>query len=293
MDSMRRISSNLMTAFKFVTILLLLGAMGVAQTTVNLTAQKSTTTMPDGKTVPMWGFCTIGSCSAQWTAGPTIVVPAGNSLTVSLTNNLTHPTWFWILGQINGGGVGSPNKVAGPEHLPQVTTTWPGNGTAALNPPTQGKRVQSFGSEASANGGTQTYSWDKLAPGTYIYESGTQPSIQVPMGLYGVVVVTTAPVSTTDANNVTTLTAGTAYPAGKNAAGSYSAITYDADAVVLTSEVDAVQNAAVDAANGDASKYPAAVNYRPTYFLVNGHPFDVTVPNTVTVGATASSGNVL
>jgi hypothetical protein len=290
---MRRISSNLMTAFKFVTILLLLGAMGVAQTTVNLTAQKSTTTMPDGKTVPMWGFCTIGSCSAQWTAGPTIVVPAGNSLTVSLTNNLPTPTSFVILGQINGGGVGSPNKVAGPEHLPQVTTTWPGNGTAVFNPPTQGKRVQSFGSEASANGGTQTYSWDKLAPGTYIYESGTQPSIQVPMGLYGVVVVTTAPVSTTDANNVTTLTAGTAYPAGKNAAASYSAITYDADAVVLTSEVDAVQNAAVDAANGDASKYPAAVNYRPTYFLVNGHPFDVTVPNTVTVGATASSGNVL
>ena len=33
-----------------------------------------------------------------------------------------------------------------------------------------------------------------LQPGTYLIESGTHPSIQGPMGLYGMLVVTTAPV---------------------------------------------------------------------------------------------------
>jgi len=35
--------------------------------------------------------------------------------------------------------------------------------------------------------------WSGLRPGTYLFESGTHPSIQGPMGLYGILVVTTAP----------------------------------------------------------------------------------------------------
>ena len=34
---------------------------------------------------------------------------------------------------------------------------------------------------------------ESLKPGTYLYETGTHPSIQAPMGLYGVVVVTDIP----------------------------------------------------------------------------------------------------
>ena len=37
--------------------------------------------------------------------------------------------------------------------------------------------------------------WGALKPGTYLLESGTHPSIQVPMGLIGMLVVTTAPAS--------------------------------------------------------------------------------------------------
>ena len=40
-----------------VTLLLLVTGISVAQT-VNLTAQSTTVTMPDGKTVDMWGYCT-------------------------------------------------------------------------------------------------------------------------------------------------------------------------------------------------------------------------------------------
>src|SRR4029077_3547643 len=72
-----------------------------------------------------------------------------------------------------------------------------------------------------------------LKAGTYLIESGTHPSIQGPMGLYGVLVVTN-----------TTTTPATAYPA----VGTTAAVTYNADIPLLLSEIDPVQNAAVQAA---------------------------------------------
>src|SRR5438309_339874 len=100
-------------------------------------------------------------------------------------------------------------------------------------PPTQGTRVQSFSTEVAA-GATTSLTWTAPRPGTYLLESGTHPSIQGPMGLYGMVVVTTAPGAT----------AGTAYPA----VGSIPAVTYNAEANLLFSEIDSVQNAAVNGA---------------------------------------------
>ena len=41
-----------------------------------------------------------------------------------------------------------------------------------------------------AAGATQSLTWANLRPGTYLIESGTHPSIQAPMGLYGVLRVT-------------------------------------------------------------------------------------------------------
>ena len=38
----------------------------------------------------------------------------------------------------------------------------------------------------SGNSGTALPAWSNLKPGTYLIESGTHPSIQGPMGLYGV-----------------------------------------------------------------------------------------------------------
>jgi hypothetical protein len=125
-----------------------------------------------------------------------------------------------------------------------------------------------------------------LKPGTYLIESGTHPSIQGPMGLYGILVVTAAP---TQLAGVETA-AGTAYPN----------VSYDTEVQVLFSEIDPVQNNSVQAAvttsgfsetmvwsgqpggcgnPGSASYhqcYPPAVNYTPLYYLVNGVGFDKT-----------------
>jgi hypothetical protein len=146
--------------------------------------------------------------------------------------------------------------------------------------------VQSFSTEVAA-GATTALTWSNLLPGTYLIESGTHPSIQGPMGLYGILVVTTAP---------TTAAVGTAY----GTPGSASAVSYSADIPLVFSEIDPVQNNAVNTAvttagfsetmvwsgqpggcNDPASStyhqcYPPAVNYTPLYYLINGVAFNKT-----------------
>lgn len=295
-----------------VTILLLAAAVCSAQS-VSLIAGRQNTTLPNGTSVPMWGFscdtvtlpagnatCAALNKSSGW-APPLITVPANSNLTITLKNTLPVPTSLVIVGQVVGGGLGTPKTMPSPVHQPQGAT-WPiaapaGGGNATFTPPSQAERVQSFGSEVAPSG-SQSYNWIGLKPGTYLIETGTHPSIQAPMGLYGVLVVTKAPASGA---------AGDAYPVPASPAG----VAYDADAVLLLSEIDPVQNAAADAAAqstgftetspwtyacGQAKTcYPPAVNYDPRYFLVNGVSFDRT--NTSNSGlqipSASISGNVL
>src|SRR5450631_771945 len=242
-------------------LVLLLASNASQAQTVNLTAAPTSTTLPDGQSVPMWGYHCVdagsngATCAAAnpavQTAGTgwspiVITVPyvgtataSSTKLTINLTNNLTFtgttlPTSLTIVGQL-GGGLGSGGTVtASPVHSGQGVT-WPTANTGPTStPPAHMPRVQSFGTEVAA-GATTALSWNNLRPGTYLIESGTHPSIQGPMGLYGILVVTTAPAGAA---------AGTAYPA----VGASAAVSYNADVALLLSEIDPVQNVAVDAA---------------------------------------------
>jgi FtsP/CotA-like multicopper oxidase with cupredoxin domain len=81
--------------------------------------------------------------------------------------------------------------------------------------------VRSFTLEV-APGETGAYTWAAPKPGTYLYQSGTMPSIQVPMGLYGALTVRSA--------------ANQAYPIPES--------VFDAERALLFSEIDPVQNGA-------------------------------------------------
>jgi hypothetical protein len=252
-----------------------------------------------------------GSISAIWQP-PLITVPyssTGTSLTINLTNNLsftptgattanTIPTSLTFVGQL-GGGLGTPTTVASPTHNGQTSITWSMQTPSNFTPPKQGSRVQSFGTEVAAAGATlatgqvasgSALTWSNLQPGTYLIESGTHPSIQGPMGLYGILVVTTAPNGTT---------AGTAYG---------TAVPYNAEVALLFSEIDPVQNNSVNAAvntvgfaetkvwsgmpgacgnpvNADGTAnatfntcYPPTANYTPIYYMINGQGFSGTNP---------------
>src|ERR1700693_479907 len=120
MHMMKKVTSAAILA---ATALLLTAGMASGQNVVNLTAVQQSTLLPDGHSVPMWGW-TCGTvtpatarptCTAlTYTNGaltpqaggttwqpPLIVVPyvaAGTSLTINLTNNLPVETSLVILG---------------------------------------------------------------------------------------------------------------------------------------------------------------------------------------------------
>ncbi|HEV7611739.1 MAG TPA: choice-of-anchor D domain-containing protein [Steroidobacteraceae bacterium] len=206
---------------------------------------------------------------------------SGAVTSITLTNAGSGYTSAPTVGISGGGGAGAAATV----DFVLFSTA----GTATALPPAQLPRVQSFGTEAPF-GATTKLTWNNLRPGTYLIESGTHPSIQAPMGLYGILVVTTG---------VNGTAAGQAYPTTANVPAT-KASAYDADLPVILSEIDPVQNAAVAAAVatagfketnvwsgqpgacGDPSStqfntcYPPAVNYSPRYYLVNGVSFDRT-----------------
>src|SRR5215470_14031712 len=331
------LKATMKTAVLAVTILLLGVSVALAQTTVSLTAAPQHALLPDGQSVPMWGLvCTAGPCtSLHFNTGsgaydpqlggdawqpPLIIVPTGNSLTINLTNQLPGgvPTSLVIVGQL-GGGLGDVNQrtTTDPVNHPPQALTWPVQGVPGdptNTPPVQARRVQSFSTEVGT-GVTTALSWSNLRPGTYLIESGTHPSIQGPMGLYGIVVVTTAPSGAT---------AGTAYPAQAAAGGipAIAAVNYNADLPLLLSEIDPIQNTTVDAAvhtagfsetkvwSGQAPDgcgypgpnpalptnpqfntcYPPAVNYSPLYYLINGVGFSRANSGASVFSAAPSSG---
>ena len=336
------LNATLKTAVLVATVLLLEAGLAAAQQ-INLTAAPTTLTLPDGSTVPMWGYscgtAVTGSTATCAALNPNagtgwspvvITVPSvstGTGLTVNLTNSLsftpagattanTVPTSLIIVGRVGGGlGVlGQRTTTSSPDHSKaQSTVTWPIAGASGPGvsgtPPVQGPRVQSFATEV-ASGATTALTWPLLRPGTYLLESGTHPSIQVPMGLYGILIVTSAPSGTT---------AGTAY----SAVGTNPAVTYNAEIPLEFSEIDPVQNNSVNTAVntvgfsetmvwsgqpggcGNPSSatyhqcYPPAVNYIPLYYLINGVAFNRTNAGaslfqvTPAAGLTPGTGNVL
>src|SRR5882762_11680802 len=205
--------------------ILLLGSNATFAQTVTLTAAPANASLPDGNLVPMWGYtcsaaavppatCGASNPSAGASWSPVVITVPPGSLTINLTNNLPSPlaTSLVIVGQL-GGGLGDVTQrttTLSPDHSTPQNTTWPiaGDSTGPqFTPPGQAPRVQSFSTEV-ANAATTPLTWTALKPGTYLIESGTHPSIQGPMGLYGVLVVTTAPTTTAGVT-----TPGTAYPA--------------------------------------------------------------------------------
>src|SRR5258708_6260459 len=142
---MRMNKKTLSTAILVGTALLLTAGIASAQNVVNLTAAQQSTLLPDGNTVPMWGWTcgavvltSAATCSAltyNTTTGahnpqtgattwqpPLIVVPyagATTSLTINLTNSLPVQTSLVILGQTAGsttaanGGMGAPVRESG------------------------------------------------------------------------------------------------------------------------------------------------------------------------------------
>ena len=145
----------------------------------NLVANEAYITQPDGQSVYSWGYgcstaptsaefkpATIagGFCNNMQLPGPTLVVTEGQTVTVTLTNNLP-------------GAAGNTSIL-----FPGFNVTTSCSATTAVG-------VQGLLTCEAASGGTVSYTFKAVSPGTRAYYSGTQGDLQVEMGLYGSIIV--------------------------------------------------------------------------------------------------------
>ena len=224
-----------------------------------LKAAATTVNLPDpngGPAIPvvMWGYasCTttttaFDTCGPVMVPGPQLTVPSGdNTLIVHLLNNLP-PV----------GATPTPTSLVINGLIKPMTPVWT-DGSSGPRGTDLTKRVRSFDTEAAPNN-TADYTWPSVAPGTYLYQSGTQPQVQVQMGLYGAV----------------TKNAADATPS--TPAAVYAGVSYDNQATLLFSEIDPALHAAV--ANGSYGTAPTSTfDYQPKYFLINGRPYTFGAP---------------
>jgi multicopper oxidase len=124
--------------------------------TFNLTARGGYIQTPDGNSIFMWSYTRSAGGARFQTPGPTLCVNEGDTVTVRLHNTLSKPASIVFPGQ---------ERVSASGGIPGLFT------------------------RAAEPDGNATYTFVASEPGTYLYESGTDPAKEVEMGLYGALVV--------------------------------------------------------------------------------------------------------
>jgi FtsP/CotA-like multicopper oxidase with cupredoxin domain len=264
------------------------GAAATAPVSFQLVASEAFSTQPDGGSVYSWGYgCAgtagtafgdfvpatmrlISSCSTMQIPGPTLVVTEGQTVTVTLTNNL-------------------------PVAAGNTSILFPGlNATAVATTGTAGVLTREAGAKNCSIAGCNvvTYTFTATKPGTYAYYSGTQGDLQVEMGLYGAVIVLPSQTATYS-NCPTSLVNGQTDFRLSTAAFDHPQTCYDREYLFQLAEMQSAihdealqQKTACEVAltANPAAKCPViAVHsepYHPNYFLVNGRsmPDDMDSP---------------
>jgi hypothetical protein len=214
-----------------------------------LVAKAFMKSVPGGGSVLMWGFArdadgnlaTDGG-ETPTVPGPMLAAPPGSSiLTIHVRNDLPEPISLVIPGL---PGALNPRWVDG-------TGAPVSDGSRPAGDYTS--RARSFTSE-TAPGAIGHYSWTRLRPGTFLYQSGTVPAVQVQMGLYGALRMNSG--------------AGVAYPG----------VGYDNEVVLVYHEIDPALHDAIQAGTYGTPAYPGTVDYRPQFFLINGEPYPAAAP---------------
>jgi hypothetical protein len=252
-------------------------ATGVtSNSTFNLTATDGYMTQPDGTQIYSWGvgcaggavtyapaaFQSLGFCPAMQIPSPTLIVHEGDTVTITLTNNLPK-------------GAGNTSLV-----FPGITVAASGGAAGLLT------------QEATNGGGTVTYTLTNLTPGTRAYYSGTQTDLQVEMGMYGAIVV--LPAAANVPSNCTPLNSDVFQKLGIGNLGydyrlspsayDHPETCYDREYLFQFMELDPVihrqaevqkQAIASCVATTGAPYCPTVMDvktepYHPRYFLING-----------------------
>lgn len=150
--------------------------------TFDLTATDGHIQLPDNNSAYMWGYTTgydhttgkvqPGVRGEFQHPGPVLCVNQGDTVTVVLHNSLKYDDVSIIFpGQSDVRADGAPVQPTG------------AGGTGSLAP------VATHATAQNPDGGAVTYTFTASRAGTFLYESGTNPQVQVKMGLFGALVV--------------------------------------------------------------------------------------------------------
>ncbi len=239
--------------------------------TFDLTAQDAYISQPDGQSVYSWGYGCNSTpsgylpanlannpfCGAMQVPGPTLIVNQGQSVSITLHNNL-------------------------PSSAGNTSILFPGFAVSTSG------GVAGLLTQEAAPGGTVTYTFTATTPGTRSYYSGTQGDLQIEMGLYGAIIVLP--------NSIPQNCTATGTLAAKNlqaeafwgekdfrltkAAYNHPDTCYDREYLFQFSEIDpdihsqalaqvTALGACVAGATG-CSLNIATEPYHPAYFMING-----------------------
>lgn len=135
---------------------------GVSGSTFNFTAKSGHISVGDPDSLIFWGYANAAG-PVQY-PGPTMIVTAGQQITVILTNELEMPVSIVFPGQVVEASGGVPGLLT----------------RESLNADDPATVVDES---------TVTYTFTPAEPGTYLYHSGTRPDLQVEMGLVGALIV--------------------------------------------------------------------------------------------------------
>ena len=210
------------------------GTVAAGTRTFNLVANTGHVQVPDGNTVFMWSYANGDAPdSGQFQSpGPVLCANQGEAVVVNLTNTLPEPS----------------------------SIVFPGQDSVTATDGSDGLLTREAAARVGTTNGTVSYSFTAGNPGTYRYESGSDPAKQLEMGLYGALVVrpglAACPVVT---NTNCAYDAGTRYDSAR-------------EFLLLLAEIDPDLHHAVET-GGDYD-----VNARHNrYFTINGRSFPDTI----------------
>ena len=186
---------------------------GVTGTNFNLTAAEGYIYTPDGDSVLVWGYALDGGLMQY--PGPTMIVNQGDTITITLNHDL-------------------PFNTADP-----VSIVFPGQENVTTTGGTAGEITQE-----ALPGDPVTYTFTASHAGTYMYHSGSNPDLQIEMGLVGTIIVR---------------------PPTANQAYNHADSAYDYEYLFLLTEMDPTVHYAVEW--GDTVDN---TTYNPVLWFING-----------------------
>ncbi|RJP18545.1 MAG: hypothetical protein C4529_12525 [Deltaproteobacteria bacterium] len=235
-------------------VVLLAAMSGVASSvTYTLRVGADNVVMPDNAVLPVWKIADAGADNILRFPGPTLVGTVGDNLVITLVNGL--PADNTPIGTGNGISLVIPG-LALPVVENPAGSPLPGQGPVFFTPLVDNvpvtPRVLSFTQMTPGDNGTRTYRFSLSKPGTFLYQSGADPSVQVQMGIYGALIVR---------------------PANPAQAYDNASTAFDNEAVLLYSAIDPFLHHAVADNTYGTEAFPSTIEYEPKYFLINGKPY--------------------